>query len=138
MRSFIPRTIAIASLLAVIPLAGAQARSSALDEEATMNGFDGPRLSALIDQVDGVHQGIADARQGKEINTAQARKLEMRTDRIGHVAERIAAADHGRIPAARYHQLLRRLDNVDNRLMTDTGGNFTIGDGADGGTYPNG
>ena len=138
MRSFIPRTIAIASLLAVIPLAGAQARSSALDEEATMNNFHGPRISALIDQVDGVHQGIADARQGKEIDAAQARRLDMRTARIGHTAERIAAADHGRIPAARYHQLLRRLDNVDNRLMTDTGGNAPIGDGADGGTYPNG
>jgi hypothetical protein len=62
----------------------------------------------------------------------------MRADRIDHAAERIAAADHGRIPSARYHQLLRRLDKVDNGLMNDTGGNLTIGDGSDGGTYPNG
>jgi hypothetical protein len=138
MRSFTPRILAVASLLAIVPLASAQARSSALDQNDTAAGFHGPRLSAVIDQVDGVRQGIADARQGKEIGSTQARMLEMRADRIGRTAERIATADHGRISTARYHRLLRRLDNVDHRLMNETGGDFPIGNGADGGSYPNG
>jgi hypothetical protein len=32
----------------------------------------------------------------------------MRTAHISQAAEKIAASDHGRIPAAQYHDLLRR------------------------------
>ncbi|MHB9360912.1 MULTISPECIES: hypothetical protein [unclassified Mesorhizobium] len=50
--------------------------------------------------------------------------LHLRAAHIGQAAERVAASDHGRIPAAQYHDLLRRLDNVDQRLMSDTGSGF--------------
>ena len=139
MRSFTPKTIFIASLLAALPLGAAYARSGALDElDLTPTSMQGPRLSAVLNQTQGVEHGIADARQGHEITASQARKLEMRANNVASVARRVAAADHGRIPMARYHQLLRRLDSVDQRLLVDTGSGFNIGDGADGGHYPNG
>ena len=65
-------------------------------------------------------------------------QLHMRTAHISQAAEHVAASDHGRIPSAQYHDLLRRLDNVDQRLMNDTGSGFMMGDGSDGGNYPNG
>ncbi len=139
MRSFTPKTTLIASLLSALPLAGAYARSSALDEVVRPpTSMQGPRLSAVLNQTQGVEHGIADARQGHEITAGQARKLEMRANDVASTARRVAAADHGRIPMARYHQLLRRLDNVDQRLLVDMGGGFNIGDGSDGGHYPNG
>ena len=47
--------------------------------------------------------------------------FDTRVDRVEHTAERVAAADHGRIPTARYHQLMRQLDNVNVRLQDHTG-----------------
>jgi hypothetical protein len=119
MRSLTPKTIAIASLLAVIPLAGAYADQD--PGAPTMNLFQGPRLSALVGQVDSVRQGIALARQGGHIDAVQARMLDARADRVQNAAERVAAADHGRIPSAHYRQLLRRLDNVSLRLQSHAG-----------------
>jgi len=139
MRSFTPKTILIASLLSALPLAGAYARSSALDEVVPApTSMHGPRLAAVLNQAEGVEHGIADAREGHEITADQARRLEMRADAVAGMARHVAAADHGRLPMARYHQLLRRLDNVDQRLLLDTGSGSNIGDGADGGNYPNG
>ncbi|MBZ9695762.1 hypothetical protein LB516_09360 [Mesorhizobium sp. CO1-1-7] len=134
------KTATLAAILIAVPLAGAYAaghHKGALDATAPTD-MAGPRVEALVQQVQGVHQGIVDARQANHITPAVAERLEMRTARISQVAERIAASDHGRIPAAQYHDLLRRLDNVDQRLMVDTGSGFLMGDGADGGNYPNG
>ncbi|MBZ9737524.1 MULTISPECIES: hypothetical protein [unclassified Mesorhizobium] len=134
------KTATLAAILIAVPLAGAYAaghHKGALDATAPTD-LTGPRVEAVIDQVQGVHQGIVDARQANNITPAVAERLEMRAARIGHAAEKIAASDHGRIPAAQYHDLLRRLDNVDQRLMVDTGSGFLMGDGADGGNYPNG
>ena len=134
------RTATFTAFLIAVPLAGAHAaghHKGALDETAPTD-FTGPRVEGLIEQVQGVHQGIVDARQANTITPAVAQRLEMRTARISQAAEKIAASDHGRIPAAQYHDLLRRLDNVDQRLMVDTGSGFMIGDGSDGGNYPNG
>jgi hypothetical protein len=144
MRSFTPktplRTATLTAFLIAIPLAGAYAaghHKGALDATDPTD-FTGPRVEGLIQQVQGVHQGIVDARQAHNITPAVARRLEMRTARISQAAEKIAASDHGRIPAAQYHDLLRRLDNVDQRLRVDIGSGFLMGDGADGGNYPNG
>ncbi|MFC3326026.1 hypothetical protein [Mesorhizobium cantuariense] len=145
MRSFIPRTslrtATLTALLIAVPLAGAYAaghhNKGALDATAPTD-FTGPRIEGLIQQVQGVHQGIVDARQANNITPAVAQHLEMRTARISQAAEKIAASDHGRIPAAQYHDLLRRLDNVDQRLRVDTGSGFLMGDGDDDGNYPNG
>ncbi|TGT88306.1 MULTISPECIES: hypothetical protein [unclassified Mesorhizobium] len=134
------KTAILAAILVAAPLAGAYAaghHKGALDATDPTD-MTGPRVEALVQQVQGVHQGIADARQAKNITPAVAERLEMRTARIGQAAEKIAASDHGRIPAAQYHDLLRRLDNVDQRLRVDTGTGFLMGDGSDGGNYPNG
>ncbi|MGX7875449.1 hypothetical protein ACVDG5_024420 [Mesorhizobium sp. ORM6] len=134
------KTATLAAVLIAAPLAGAYAaghHKGALDATGPTD-MTGPRVEALIEQVQGVHQGIVDARRANNINPAVAERLEMRTARIGQAAEKIAASDHGRIPAAQYHDLLRRLDNVDQRLRVDAGSGFLMGDGADGGNYPNG
>ena len=134
------KTATLAAVLIAAPLAGAYAaghHKGALDVSDPTD-LTGPRVEALIEQVQGVHQGIVDARQANNITPAVAERLEMRTARISQAAEKIAASDHGRISAAQYHDLLRRLDNVDQRLRVDTGSGFLMGDGADGGTYPNG
>ena len=134
------KTVTLAAIVIAAPLAGAYAaghHKGALDATDPTD-MTGPRVEALIEQVQGVHKGIVDARQANSITPVVAERLEMRTARIGQAAEKIAASDHGRIPAAQYHDLLRRLDNVDQRLRVDTGSGFLMGDGADGGTYPNG
>ncbi|RWB04728.1 MAG: hypothetical protein EOQ39_02590 [Mesorhizobium sp.] len=142
MRSFKTslRTATLTALLIAVPLAGAYAaghHKGALDA-ADPTDMTSPRVEALIAQVQGVRQGIVDARQANNITPAVAERLEMRTAHIGQAAEKVAASDHGRIPAAQYHDLLRRLDNVDQRLRVDTGSGFLMGDGDDGGNYPNG
>ncbi|TPJ50947.1 MULTISPECIES: hypothetical protein [unclassified Mesorhizobium] len=134
------KTATLAAILVAAPLAGAYAAGhhrGALDATDPTD-MTGPRVEALIEQVQGVHQGIITARQANNITPAAAERLEMRTARIGQAAEKIASSDHGRIPAAQYHDLLRRLDNVDQRLRVDIGSGFLMGDGADGGNYPNG
>ncbi|RWN13985.1 hypothetical protein [Mesorhizobium sp.] len=134
------KTATLAAVLIAAPLAGAYAaghHKGALDATDPTD-FTGPRVTSLIEQVQGVDQGIADARQANDISASEAPQLHMRAAHISQVAEHVAASDHGRIPAAQYHDLLRRLDNVDQKLRTDTGSGFLMGDGADGGHYPNG
>lgn len=134
------RTVTLAAILIAAPLGAAYAaghRKGALDATAPTD-LTGPRVEALIEQAQGVRQGIIDARQANNITPAVAAHLEMRADQIRQAAEKIAASDHGRIPAAQYHDLLSHLDRVDQRLMIDTGSGFMMGDGSDGGNYPNG
>jgi hypothetical protein len=134
------RTATLAAVLVTAPLAGAYAaghHKGALDA-ADPTDFTGPRVTGLIEQVQGVDQGITDARQENAITSAEAQTLRMRAAHISQAAEKTAAADYGRIPAARYHDLLRQLDDVDQALRIDTGAGFLMGDGADGGRYPNG
>ena len=134
------RTAALTTLLIAVPVAGAYAaghHKGALDASDPTD-MTGPRVTGLIDQVQGVEQGITDARQANTITAAEAQRLHMRAAHISQAAERTAAADHGRIPAAKYRDLLRQIDNVDQALMSDTGSGFMMGDGSDGGNYPNG
>ena len=134
------KTATLAATLIAAPLAGAHAaghHKGALDASDPTD-FTGPRVTSLIEQIQGVNQGITDAREANNITAAEARQLHTRAARISQAAEHVAASDHGRIPAAQYHELLRRLDNVDQRLMNDTGSGFMMGDGSDGGNYPNG
>jgi hypothetical protein len=133
MRSFTPRTIAIASLFAVVPLAAAQASSSLADRQTMMDGFGGPRLSALDGQIDGVRQGIAYARQAGKIDAAQAGALQVRVDRIGATAQQVAA--NGRVPASNYRQLLGQLDDVGQHLQSNVGSGLNV-DSHSGGGHP--
>lgn len=141
MRSFKTFGTAIfTALLITVPLASAYAAGhhKGVLDEATPTAFYGPREKGLIDQIQGIDNGIADARQEKTITPAEAQRLHMQAAHISQTAERTAAANHGRIPTPQYGQLLRQLDDVDQRLMSDSGSGFMIGDGADGGHYPNG
>lgn len=144
MRSFTSKTslktAIVAAFLVAIPFAGAYAaghHKGALDEAAPAV-FDGPRVDGIVGQLQGIDSGIKDAEQQKLITPAEAHSLQMRAADISRVAERTAASDNGRIPSAQYHQLLRRVDNLDQQLMIDTGSGFNMGDGSDGGNYPNG
>ncbi|RWD49415.1 MAG: hypothetical protein E5V89_20425 [Mesorhizobium sp.] len=134
------KTATLAAVLIAAPLAGAHAaghHKGALDASAPTD-MTGPRATSLIEQVQGVDQGIRDAREANTISATEAEQLHMRAAHISQAAEKVAASDHGRIPAAQYHDLLRRLDHVDQKLMVDTGSGFLMGDGSDGGHYPNG
>ncbi|PBC10791.1 hypothetical protein [Mesorhizobium sp. WSM3859] len=134
------KTATLAAALVAAPLAGAHAaghHKGALDASDPTD-FTGPRVTSLIEQIRGVDQGITDAREANNISASEAQQLHKRAARISQAAEHVAASDHGRIPSAQYHELLRRLDNVDQRLMNDTGSGFMMGDGSDGGNYPNG
>ncbi len=134
------KTVTLAAALIAAPLAGAYAAGhhKGVLDTSDPTDFTGPRVTSLIEQVQGVDQGITDAREANTISASEAQQLHMRAARIGQAAERVAASDHGRIPAAQYRDLLRRLDNVNQRLFDDTGSGFMMGDGSDGGHYPNG
>ncbi|UCI08548.1 hypothetical protein [Mesorhizobium sp. B1-1-8] len=134
------KTATIAAVLIAAPVAGAYAaghRRGALDATDPAN-MTGPRVTSLVEQVQGVDRGITDAREANTISASEAQRLHMRAAHISQAAERVAGSDRGRIPAGQYKDLLRRLDNVDQKLMVDTGSGFLIGDGSDGGHYPNG
>jgi hypothetical protein len=140
MRSFALKTATLAAILMTLPFASAHAaghHGGDLQEPAPLVA-PSLRLADFMDQLQGVSQGIRDARQTSAITPATAQGLEMRAGRIGQAAERFAAANHGSIPATQYHRLRQRLDNLDQRLLVDTGNGFNIGDGSDGGNYPNG
>ncbi|MGX5840519.1 hypothetical protein ACWGTI_07355 [Mesorhizobium sp. ArgA1] len=135
------RTAAFTTLLIAIPFTGAYAaghHSKGALDASDPTDMTGPRVTGLIEQIRGVDQGITDARAANSISTSEAQRLHQRAAHISQAAERVAGSDHGRIPAAQYHDLLRRLDNVNQKLMVDTGSGFLMGDGSDGGHYPNG
>jgi hypothetical protein len=122
MRSFTLKTATLTALLVAVPFAGAYASESP---------------SVIIDQAQGVDQGIADARQQNTITPSVAQNLHMRAVRITQAAESAAAKDHGSLPADQSRQLLRRLDNLDQTLLLDTGGAFNIQYHETTGIYPN-
>jgi hypothetical protein len=101
-------------------------------------GIAGPRVTALINQIRGVDQGITDARQANKIGAFEAHGLHMRAAHISQAAERTAAAGHGMISATQYRQLMHQLDDLSQTLRADTGSAFLMGNGGDGGYYPNG
>ncbi|MER9514870.1 hypothetical protein [Mesorhizobium sp. M0460] len=119
MRSF--RTLKAATLTALliaVPFASAYANETP---------------TSIVDQAQGLDQGIADARQQNTITPAEAQRLHMRAVHITQAAE-----GRGKIPAVQSRHLLRRLDNLDQTLQVDTGGGFAVNDDkAESGIYPN-
>ncbi|MBN9222871.1 MAG: hypothetical protein J0I79_33480 [Mesorhizobium sp.] len=124
MRSFIPKTIFIASLLAAVPLSSAYAVHRHRVEPGGMSVED----RAIMDQLQGVKQGIVEAMDAKAITPAQEHDLMMQADSI-----HLSASSGGA-----YRSLLGQIEDLDQQLQLDSGGGFYIGDGADGGYYPNG
>jgi len=109
MRSVTLKTATLTAFLITAPFAGAYA-------------------NVIVDQAQGLDQGIADARQQNIITQAVAQSLHMRALHIRQAAERTAAEYHGRIPAAQSQQLLHRLDNLEQTLRLNTGSAFAIND----------
>ncbi|CAN7272542.1 hypothetical protein [Mesorhizobium sp. LjRoot246] len=130
MRSFSTkplRTAALAALLVTVPFAGAYAASTS---------FYGSRETVLFDQIQGVDTGIRAAMQANKIKPDEARDLRRQVAQLNRDAQK--AAQDGTMPATQYQQLLAQLDDVSQKLRAATGGAFLIGNGADGGYYPNG
>lgn len=124
MRTFTPRIIAIASLLAAVPLSSAYAvhRHKVEPQAMSVEG------RAVLEQLQGVTQGIVEARDAKAITPEQEHDLMIQADSIHR-----AAAGGG---VSR--ELLGQIEDLDQQLQLDAGGGFYIGDGGDGGYYPNG
>ncbi|MER8405184.1 hypothetical protein [Mesorhizobium sp. M0185] len=124
MRFFAPtnlRTATLATLLLAVPFAGAYA---------------GPRATALINQIQSVETGIQGAIRANKLEPGEARDLRTQVAQLDRAAQR--AARDGTMPSTQYQQLLAQLDDVSQKLRADTGSAFLIGNGADGGYYPNG
>lgn len=124
MRTFTPKIVAIASLLAAVPLSSAYAVHRHRVEPGGMS----VEARAIVDQLQGVKQGIVEARDAKAITPEQEHDLMMRADAIHR-----SAAGGGT-----YQGMLSQIESLDQQLQDDSGGGFYIGDGADGGYYPNG
>lgn len=124
MRTFTPRIIAIASLLAAVPLSSAYAVHRHRVEPQAMS----VEARAVLDQLAGVRQGIAEARDAKAITPQQEHELMIQADSIHRSTQ----------GNGEYRDLLMQVEALDQQLQLDTGGGFNMGDGSDGGYYPNG
>lgn len=132
MRSFTPKIIAVATVLAVVPLSGAYAahhhHRGAVDTESITASVPMDREArAALDQLQGIRQGILEAREVGRLTPDQARDLMMQAEGIQHTASRSGGS-----------ALLGQINDLDQQLQDMTGQGTYMGDGADGGYYPNG
>ncbi|MBZ9851354.1 hypothetical protein LB565_25525 [Mesorhizobium sp. CA14] len=127
MRSFTPKIIAAASIFAAIPLSSAYAvhrhHRAAVDTMTTASVPPNPEARAATEQLLGVKQGIRTARQAGKITQDQARDLMRQADAIKPAGGRSA---------------IGQINELDQRLRNATGQGTYMGDGSDGGYYPNG
>ena len=124
MRSFTPKIIAAAAIFAAIPLSSAYAvHRHKVDTTTTASVPADPETRAVFDQLQGVKQGIREARDAGKLTAGQARDLMQQADTV-RVSEGRSA--------------LGQINALDQRLQNDTGQGTYMGDGADGGYYPNG
>ena len=131
MRSFMPKIIVAASVLAAIPLSSAYAvhrhHRAKIDTMTTASVPADPTAKAALDQLLNVRQGIREARQAGKITQDQARDLMQQADAIQRTA--LTSGDRS---------ALGQINALDQRLQNATGQGTYMGDGADGGYYPNG
>ncbi len=80
-----------------------------------------PEARAATEQLLGVKQGIRDAREVGKISEAKARELMQQADSIQRGGSAIG-----------------QINELDQRLQDATGQGTYMGDGSDGGYYPNG
>ncbi|TPI72775.1 hypothetical protein [Mesorhizobium sp. B2-8-9] len=127
MRSSTPKLIAAASIFAAIPLSSAYAvhrhHRAQVDTMTTASVPAEPEARAATQQLLGVKQGIRAARQAGKITQEQARDLMRQADGIQPTGGRSA---------------IGRINELDQRLRNATGQGNYMGDGSDGGYYPNG
>ncbi|SFP11211.1 hypothetical protein SAMN03159463_03597 [Mesorhizobium sp. NFR06] len=131
MHSFIPKIIAAASIFAAIPLSSAYAvhrhHRTQVDTTTTASVPVNPEAKAALAQLLGIKQGIRAAREAGKITQDQARELMQQADTIQHAA--LTSGDRS---------TLGQINQLDQRLQSATGQGTYMGDGADGGYYPNG
>lgn len=117
-----------------VPFAGAHAaqnlRHDGLMDVSPPATFQGPRIDSIVNEVRGIDQGIAEGRKDGKIMPAEANRLDRQAAGIIRTAERTAAVNHDRVPAAQYNRLMRRVDHLDESLLNDTGRESTMGDGS--------
>lgn len=111
MRSFTPTIFALSALLAAAPLTGAYASSYNVGETPTVQ-LQGPRLQAVLGQLQSAVDGIKAERGDRALSAAEAGTMEKQATGIRMTAERDAARNHGRVPTAQYHDILRRIGNI--------------------------
>ncbi|TPI37749.1 hypothetical protein FJW07_18495 [Mesorhizobium sp. B3-1-9] len=125
MRSFIPKLIAAASIFAAMPLSSAYAvhrhHRAAVDTTTTASVPMDPEARAATEQLLGVKQGIRNARELGKISEGKARELMQQADSIQRGGSAIG-----------------QINELDQRLQDATGQGTYMGDGSDGGYYPNG
>ncbi|TPJ51140.1 hypothetical protein [Mesorhizobium sp. B2-7-1] len=125
MRSFTPKIIVAASIFAAIPLSSAYAvhrhHRAAVDTTTTASVPVDPEARAATEQLLGVKQGIRDARELGKISEGKARELMQQADSIQRGGSAIG-----------------QINELDQRLQNATGQGTYMGDGSDGGYYPNG
>ncbi|WP_352821043.1 hypothetical protein [Mesorhizobium sp. M0410] len=90
----------------------------------------------MINQIQSVETGIQGAIQANKLEPGEARDLRTQVAQLDRAAE--WAAREGTMPSTQDQQLLAQLDDVSQKVRADTGSAFLIGNGADGGYYPNG
>ncbi|WP_192384075.1 hypothetical protein [Mesorhizobium silamurunense] len=131
MSSFMPKIIAAASIFATIPLSSAYAvhrhHRAQVDTTTTASVPTDPAARAAVEQLLSVKQGIRQAREAGKITQDQARDLMQQADTIQPTA--LTSGDRS---------ALGQINAVDQRLQNATGQGTYMGDGADGGYYPNG
>ena len=120
MRSFSFSTLALAATLAATPLAGAFASADdaapmALPHPATVS-----HQKVILDQLSSVSDGISADLRDRSITPAEARTLRADARDIRKETMAVAAADHGRIPAGQYDQLLQRVEHLSGKVATFT------------------
>lgn len=133
MSSFSSRLLLVASVVAVVPIAGGafaaehrHARGAA--HAAAISSSDSSMARTIYNQADGVGKGIRDAERLNLIDASKARELASDARQIRAEAAR---GDGSR-------QLLARLDDVSQSLRAATGEATPNGNGGDGGYYPDG
>ena len=125
MRPSIPKLIAAASIFAAIPPSSAYAvhrhHRAQVETMTTASVPADPQARAATQQLLGVKQGIRTAREMGKISEGQARELMQQADSIQRGGSTIG-----------------QINALDQRLQNATGQGTYMGDGADGGYYPNG
>lgn len=111
MRSFTPTIFALSALLAAAPLTGAYASSYNVGETPTVQ-LQGPRLQAVLGQLQSAVDGIKAERGDRALSAAEAGTMEKQATGIRRMAERDAAQNHGRVPSAQYRDILRQIGNI--------------------------
>lgn len=125
MRPLIPKLIAAAAIFAALSLSSAYAvhrhHRAAVDTTTTASVPMDPQARAATEQLLGVKQGIREARELGKISEGQARELMQQAESIQRGGSAIG-----------------QINELDQRLQDATGQGTYMGDGSDGGYYPNG